>query len=125
MKKQLRFGKVGYNGQDPKLGITYAVKAGAEKGDIVSPTATAGQVERAAAEQPFEGELVTLEKDGYGAVHRGNVTIARRTGAIPTGFQNLATDGTGGVKVAADAASSTRCRVIGTDEDSVAFYILS
>ncbi len=125
MKKQLRIGKVGYNGQDPKLGITYTVRAGAEKGDIVSPTATPGQVERAAAEQPFEGELVTLEKDGYGTVRRGNVTIARRAGAIPTGFQNLATDGTGGVKVAADAASSTRCRVIATDEYSVAFYILS
>ncbi|UFA49644.1 hypothetical protein [Deinococcus radiophilus] len=124
MKKQIRVGNVGYNGQEPKGGITYKVVAGAEKGDIVGPTANPGEVERPAAGKPFVGELVTLERDGVGSVHRGEVTIARRTGAITPGFTELATDGTGGVQAAASAGTGTRCHVIATDADSVAFYIL-
>lgn len=120
MKKQIVVGKAAFNGQDPKLGITYKVAAGAEKGDIVGPTANAGEVGRPAAAQKFIGELVTKENDGYGSVHRGEVTIARRTGAIAVGIQNLQTDGTGGVQ----AGAGVECHVIATDADSVAFYIL-
>lgn len=122
MKKQLRVGNIGYHGQAPIGGITYRVKAGAEKGDMVSPTANPGEVERAAAGQPIEGELVTLEKDGAGAVHRGEVTIARRTGDIAPGFQYLASDGSGGVQMGTQAAG-TLCRVITSDTEHVAFYI--
>lgn len=120
MKKLLRIGKAGYNGQDPKLGITYKVANNAERGDIVGPTANQGEVGRPAATGKFVGELLTKESDGYGTVSRGLVTIARRTGAISPGIQNLQADGSGGVQ----AGAGVECHVIGTDADSVAFYIL-
>lgn len=118
--KQIRIGKAGYNGQDPKLGITFKVAGGAEKGDIVGPTGNAGEVGRPAAAAKFIGQLITKEGDGYGSVERGLVTVARRTGAISVGIQNLQADGTGGVQ----AGAGVECHVIGTDSDSVAFYIL-
>lgn len=120
MTKQIRVGKLGYNGQDPKLGITYKVTSTAQKGDVVGPTANPAEVGRPAATGKFIGQLVTKESDGYGAVHRGNVIVARRTGAISVGIQNLQADGTGGVQ----AGAGVECHVIATDADSAAFYIL-
>ncbi|MVN86825.1 hypothetical protein GO986_08620 [Deinococcus sp. HMF7620] len=118
--KQIRVGKAGFNGQDPKLGITYKVATSAVKGDIVGPTTNAGEVGRPAAAAKFVGQLITKEADGYGTVERGLVNVARRTGAISVGIQNLQADGTGGVQ----AGTGVECHVIATDSDSVAFYIL-
>ncbi|GEM45905.1 hypothetical protein [Deinococcus cellulosilyticus] len=115
-------GKMRFAGQDPKDGITYKTSGTVEVQDIVNVTANAGEVARAADGANWLGQVAHKDADGYATVRRGEVMVARRTGAISKGLQLLTGDGSGGLKAAA-STTGVWCFVVDTWTENSQTYV--
>jgi hypothetical protein len=118
-------GKLLFGGQKLSNGYTFKLSGTTAVGDIVAPTANAGEMARPADTGDFVGQLTQKDSDSYGTVVRGENMIARRTGAVSKGIQWLVGDGSGGVKASGGAGTGTKCLVIDsyTGSDSVNYVL--
>lgn len=119
-----KVGNVLYGGQSPRNGITYKLSGTTAVGDILGPTANAGEVARPADGSDFLGQLTQADGSGLGTVVRGETMVAKRTGAVTKGIQWLVADGSGGLKASGAAGTGSKCLVIDTFTADSVNYLL-
>lgn len=92
-----------FSGQGATGGMPYTIAAGTEEGDAVT-LVSGGMMGRGADGAPFEGVVLTIEKDGRGTVGIERVLHPRCVAGLTVGRKGLVVDGAGRVKAGAAGA---------------------